>query len=78
MGRGLVGRWLQFEPTTLSRDHRRTVVPELAPTVTARCGWRIGRPIQEMFLADTIVTDLFRFDCQMGLMCLANGENTVT
>ncbi len=31
----------------------------------------------EMFLADIIVTNLFRFDCQLELMCLANGENAV-
>jgi hypothetical protein len=41
----------------------------------ARRGWRIRRPIQKMFRADIIVIDLFRFDCQLELMCLANYEN---
>jgi hypothetical protein len=44
----------------------------------ARRGWRIRRKIPEMFRADIIVTDLFRFDCQLELMCLANGENAAT
>jgi hypothetical protein len=33
---------------------------------------------QEMFREDIIVADLFRLDCQLELMCLANGEITVT
>ncbi len=56
-----------------------TAVPDalLAPTVTARSGWRTRRPIQEMLREDILVTDLFRFDCQLQLKCLANCESTV-
>jgi hypothetical protein len=48
---------LQSTPTTPSHGRRRTMVPELAPTVTARLGSTIREAVPVTFQADIIVTD---------------------